>query len=89
MSVILPILSGQFHLVSHVEEWQTAIVSAVLGLATANPMAFKGVLERMDVEGRENLESMLRTALEEKRDAKTEELTKPSISLKFDFSSVD
>lgn len=89
MTVILPILSSQSRLVSHIEDGQTAIVSVVLGLATSNPRAFKGVLEIMDVEGRESLESTLRTALEEKRDTKSEELTKPSISLKLDFGSVD
>ena len=89
MILILPALSISSSHSSENQEWQRSTSSAVMSFATASPAVFKEVLRRMDADGRRRLESILRTALEEGQDAKTEELSKPSILLKSDFGSVD
>jgi hypothetical protein len=89
MEILLPILSVQLDLPNQVRDWQKFTASAVLNLATTNPAIFKGVLGRMEIEGRDRLEVGLRTALEEKREVMTDTMVKPAISLKLDFGSVD
>lgn len=89
MELLLPILSIQLDLPNQVQDLQKYTASAVLNLATTNPTIFKGVLGRMEVEGRDRLEVGLRTALEEKREIVPDTMVKPAISLKLDFGSVD
>lgn len=89
MELLLPLLSSQLDLPNQDREWQRSTASAVLSLATSNPPIFREVLGRMEVEGRDRLETGLRTALEEKRETVQETTVKPTISLKLDFGSVD
>jgi hypothetical protein len=88
MALILPILAILIDESDSNQDWQKMTVSAVLGLASFNAMAFKEVLRIMNGEARGKIESLLRSALVQE-EVEVAEQAKPAISLKFDFGSVD
>jgi hypothetical protein len=88
MALILPILAIPVDESDSNQGSQKMTVSAVLGLASFNAMAFKEVLGCMNGEARGRIESLLRSALVQE-EVEVKEQAKPSISLKFDFGSVE
>jgi len=88
MTLLLPELATDMDRVNQNEEWQTATISALLRLASLDPVALKTVLGTIDRERRVRLESMLRLALGGKQEKKVEQTT-PSISLTLDFTSIE
>jgi hypothetical protein len=89
MTLVLPELATDSDRVNQNEEWQTATISALLGLASLDPVAFKTVLGKVDRDRRVRLESLLRLALGGKQETKVEQQTTPSISLTLDFASIE
>ena len=87
MTLVLPLLAAQCDFVGG--DLRRITVSTVLNLATRTPAAFKQVLGRLRPDERMKLENVLRIALEKKQDVKHEEESKPSISLKLDFASIE
>ena len=89
MTLVLPELATDKDCVNQNEVWQTATISALLRLASLDPVAFKTMLGKTDQERRARLEAMLRLALGGRQENKVEEQTTPSISLTLDFSSIE
>ena len=89
MTLVLPELATDRDRVNQNEELQLATISALLRLASLDPIAFKMVLGKIDRERQVRLESMVRLALGGKQEKRIEQHTTPSISLTLDFAEIE
>lgn len=89
MTLVLPELATDRDRVNQNEELQLATISALLSLASLDPIAFKMVLGKIDRERQVRLESMVRLALGGKQEKRIEQHTTPSISLTLDFAEIE
>lgn len=77
----------QYRLATQSKHVREATAMALVDLLTVNPLVFKHVLGKMEERQRQELEMLLREALDEEGAEIESEVVKPSISLTFDFVS--
>jgi hypothetical protein len=86
LSLVLPVLSMCCDAEHSTQEVQKAATSALLNLARFSPNAFKRVLSLMAPDETNRIQSALQSVLDVEEESKAEEVSKPTISLKFDLA---
>jgi|SRR5271156_4570079 len=86
LSLVLPVLSMCCDVERRTPEVQNAATSALLSLARFSPNAFKHLLSVMAPEETSRIQAALQSVLDVEEENKVEEVSKPTISLKFDLA---